>query len=131
MRFEVEKKAPVENVKEAKIRAVLNSLRNYGPSSFASITDDIGNYLQVAGGGLHCMLERYDAKDNKFYRAYLDSKSKIFSDGTILAFGGGELKLLSDEWVSISIVIEAFVAFLNHKDLPSKIKWRDITSNFQ
>jgi|ERR1700691_208201 hypothetical protein len=131
MRLEAEKRTPTDNVKEKKIRATLSALRSYGPSSFASLTDESGSYLQVAGGGPHCLLERYNAPEDKFYRAYLDTKHKVFADGTVLAFGGGELKLLSDEWISIAVVIDAFLAFLHHSGLPAGIKWRDVTKNFR
>lgn len=130
MRLEVENKVAVENVSEAKVRAAITALRSYGPSSFASLTDDQGNYLQVAGGGVTCMLERRDMAAGRHYRGYHDIRSKVYPDGTILAFGGGEIKLLADEWFTAPIVVDAFLAFLNGQPLPPSIKWRDVTENF-
>ena len=130
MRLEVEKQPPIEGVKEARVRSAILALRSYGPSSFASLTDGQGNYLQVAGGGVTCMLERRDAVNGKHFRAHLDTPSNVFPDGTVLAFGGGELKLAADEWLAAPLVVEAFVAFLNGKALPTTIKWRDMTAMF-
>lgn len=58
MLFEVEKKAPKQNPTTAQLSTSIMKLRSYGRSSFASLTDEHGNYLQVAGGGITCLLER-------------------------------------------------------------------------
>ena len=105
-------------------------LRSYGPSSFASLTDDQGNYLQVAGGQMTCMLERREAVNKRHFRAHLATPSKVFSDGTVLVFGGGELKLAADEWLSASVVLDAFLAFFKGQPLPPLLKWRDVTAMF-
>ena len=73
------------------------------------------------------MLERGDASDGRHFRAYHDIPNEVFADGTKLVFGGGEIKLMADEWFSSSVVADAFLAFLNGVDLPSLIKWRDVT----
>ena len=131
MLFEVEKKAPVENAKAADVRAVIPKLRSYGPSSYASLTDAQGNYLQVAGGGVTCMLEWRDAVNKRHYRAHLDAPSKVFPEGTILSFSGGEVKLRADEWLTAPMVEEAFLAFLKGEPLPASLQWRDISSMFE
>lgn len=128
MLFEVEKKAPKQDPTEAKVSAAITKLRSYGPSSFASLTDEHGNFLQVAGGGLTCLLERRAPADGKHFRAYLETPSGIHPDGTILAFSGGQVKLQADEWISAPLVIEAFTAFLRGHELPQTIRWRDVTS---
>jgi hypothetical protein len=127
MRLEVEKKAPIDNVSDAKVRAEILALRSFGPSSFASVTDEQGNYLQVAGGGMTCMLERRDAASGRHYRAYNDTPSKVFPDGTILMFGGGKIALQSDEWFAASTVVEVFLSFLNGRELPVSLRWREVT----
>jgi hypothetical protein len=130
MLLEVEKKAPVENAVAADVRAVIPKLRSYGPSSYASLTDAQGSYLQVAGGGVTCMLEWRDAVNRRHFRAHLDASSKVFPDGTILTFSGGEVKLRADEWLTAPMVEEAFLAFLRGQSLPPSIKWRDISAMF-
>ena len=130
MLLEVEKKPAIENATAADVRAVIPKLRSYGPSSYASLTDAQGSYLQVAGGGVTCLLEWRDAVNRRHFRAHLDAPSKVFPDGTILAFSGGEVKLKADEWLTVPIVEEAFLAFLKGESLPLAIKWRDITAMF-
>ena len=126
--FEVEKKARMLDPSTAHVSAALKKLRSYGPSSFASLTDKQGNYLQEAGGGLTCLLERRVASGAHHFRAYLETPSGLHSDGIILAFAGGEVTLQADEWISGLLVIEAFTAFLQGNELPQTIRWRDITS---
>lgn len=130
MRFEVENKPPIESATEAQVRSTIMALRSYGPSSFASLTDNRGNYLQVAGGGVTCMLERRDAGATRHFRGYQNLRSKVFPDGTALVFGGGEIRLAADEWFTAQLVAEAFSAFLRGIELPSSIKWRDVTATF-
>lgn len=130
MRLEVEKRPSIENVTEAKLRSTIMALRSYGPSSFASLTDVQGNYLQVAGGGVTCMLERRDVASGHHFRGYKDEKSKAFPDGTTLAFGGGEIQLSSDEWFNAQEVSEVFSSFLRGREFPASVKWRDVTSTF-
>jgi len=131
MLFEVEKKTPVESAEAADVRAVIPKLRSYGPSSYASLTDAQGNYLQVAGGGVTCMLEWRDAVNRRHYRAHLDAPSKVFPEGAILSFSGGEVKLRADEWLTAPMVEEAFLAFLKGEPLPASLQWRDISSMFE
>lgn len=126
--LEVEKKSPKQDPTTAQVSAAITKLRSYGPSSFASLTDEHGNYIQVAGGGITCLLERRVAAGAQHFRAYLETSSTIHPDGTILAFCGAQVKLQADEWISAPLVIEAFTAFLQGHELPQTIRWRDITS---
>ena len=57
MGFGVECKAPVDSPSESAIRRGIKSLRSYGPSSFASLADAEGNYVQVGGGGVTCQAD--------------------------------------------------------------------------
>jgi hypothetical protein len=128
MRLEVEGRAtPINGVTEAQIRTILLALRSYGPSSFASLMDEEGNYVQIAGGGGTCSLERHEAASGKQFRAYQDARSKVFADGTRLSFGGGSIELTADEWFTAGDAIDVFLAFLRREPLPQKINWRDIS----
>ncbi len=131
MKLEVEAQSPVDNVAESTVRSAVAKLRSYGPSSFASLTDESGNYLQVAGGGVTCMIERRDASNGRHYRAFQDKQSAVFADNTALVFSGGEVKLASNEWFTSQDVEDVFLAFLRGEQLPSRIKWRDITDLFR
>ncbi|QWT22155.1 hypothetical protein KPL74_09120 [Bacillus sp. NP157] len=128
MRLEIEKKPTIDDATAAQLHCAIMALRSYGPSSFASLTDGAGNYVQVAGGGVTCMLERRDAATGRHFRGYKDQKSKVFPDGTVLVFGGGEVRLSADEWFTAQEVEGVFVAFLGSSELPSSVKWRDITA---
>lgn len=75
MRLECEGKAPIDDVSSEKVCRAVKALKSFGPSSFASLTDERGDYLQVAGGGVTCMLERY----------YADSKNVSARSTTSLA----------------------------------------------
>lgn len=127
MRLEVEGQPPIEKVGEAKLRAILSKLRSYGPASFASLTDEAGNYLQVAGGGVTCMIERREASTQRHFRAFQDKKSEAFADGTLLVFGGGKIKMHADEWFTSKDVQAVFVSFLRGEPLPEHVHWRDIS----
>ena len=127
MRLVAEGQSPIDNVTESTVRSVIAKLRSYGPSSFASLTDEVGNYLQVAGGGVTCMIERRDASNKHHYRAFQDKRSAVFAGGTALVFSGGEVKLASNEWFTSQDVEDVFLAFLRGEQLPTRIKWRDIT----
>lgn len=56
MKFDIEGKAGIAAPTQAQIRRAIKSLRSYGPSSYASLTDDGGNYVQVAGRRWRCLL---------------------------------------------------------------------------
>jgi hypothetical protein len=131
MRLEIEKKPSIEGATAPQVQKAIVALRSYGPSSFASLTDGLGNYLQVAGGGVTCMLERRDAASGRHFRAYHDAPSKVFADGTVLAFGGGNIKLMADEWLTAPMVLEVFLAFLEGHELPPWTRWRDMTETLR
>ncbi|WP_332852723.1 hypothetical protein [Duganella sp. S19_KUP01_CR8] len=127
MRLDIDGKASVESVTEKKIRSVITALRSYGPSSFASLVDTDGNYIQVAGGVITCALERREAATGRHFRAYHDTPSKIYPDGTSLMFGGGAVKLNANEWFTCAVAADAFCAFLRGEDWPASVQWRDIS----
>lgn len=124
MILECEGKPPVENPKPSLARKVVSSLRSYGPSSYASITDAQGSYLQAAGGGVTCLLEFYNSNTKKKCRAFGGKKNKVFPDGTLLVFRAGEMAMKSDEWLIADKVSEAFCCFLEGEELPEDIFWR-------
>ena len=131
MRLEVEKSAPVDNPSPSVLRMAISKLRSYGTASYASLTDASGNYLQVAGGGVACSLERRDAVNRRHYRAHLGAPSKVFPDGTLLVFSGGEIKLQADEWLMSALVEDAFLAFMGDKPFPEAIQWREMSAMFE
>ncbi|MFB3304745.1 hypothetical protein [Pseudomonas sp. AMR01] len=119
--------SPVKvGVNQAQLIKVLKKLKSCGPSSFACITDDDGNYVQVAGGRFTCFIERYDAKSKKLFRGYHSNSSTNFEEGTLLSFSAGRVPLKKDEWFNIDDVIEVFSLFNQNQALPESIYWREM-----
>lgn len=124
MIFECEGKSAIQSPTETQIRKAIKSLKSYGASSYASITDESGNYLQVAGGGVTCMLELYQADSKARFRAFHDAPSTVFPDGTLLVFRAGSIPMKADEWFIADRVSEVFCAFLEGVEFPSGVHWR-------
>jgi len=97
MLLECEAKPSIHHPTPTQVRRALSSLRSYGPSSYASLTDENKNYVQVAGGGTTCLMELYDAESGKRWSAYGDIRSKVFPDGTLLVFSAGQMPMMADE----------------------------------
>lgn len=127
MRWEVQGRSAIEGPSEEDVRSAIGALRSYGPSSIAILTDENRNYLQVGGGGMTCLLERRDARTGRHFRAYHDQPSRVFPDGTILAFAHNKIPMQADEWFDWRVVADAFAAFLRAEELPPSIQWRDMT----
>jgi hypothetical protein len=80
----------------------------------------------VAGGAITCMIELKDCDAKKHYRGYVDTPIAKIADGTELVFGGGKIKLKSDEWLTIEEVEKCFLAFFDKVPLPDAVHWREI-----
>jgi hypothetical protein len=128
MKLEAENSSVIFGVDQSKLIKTLKKLKSYWPSSFACITDEDGNYVQVAGGRVTCFIERYDAKSKKLFRGYHSNSSTNFEDGTTLSFGAGSVQLKKDEWFNIDDVIEVFLLFNKGQSLPEGIYWREINA---
>ena len=124
MLFECEGKPSIQNPTPAQMRKTLMALRSYGPSSYASLTDDEGNYVQVGGGGVTCLLELYRADTKERLRGFGDVPNKAFPDGTILVFRAGQIPMKSDEWFMTTQVVDVFCSFLGKTEFPPGVHWR-------
>lgn len=127
MKFEMEKKPPKLNPTEKQMRASIARLRSFGPSSFASLSDEAGNYVQVAGGGIACLLERHEASTGRRFRGFKDHVNPNYPNGTLLVFGAGEIALQSDEWFHQNEAADVFAAFLRGYDYAA-INWRETSA---
>lgn len=125
MLFEGENYAPIINPSERVLRSRIDGLRSAGKHSYASVSDDAGNYVQVAGGRATCMIERFDSRSGRRLRAFHDHPSPIFPDGTQLAFGAGILTLMADEWFLSDMAAEVMLCFLRSEPYPDCVRWRD------
>lgn len=124
MKFDAESNATIVSPKVDQIKKVIKALKSYGPSSYASLTDEHGRYVQVAGGGITCMVERFDPQSGERLRAFHDKPNPVYPDGTILSFRAGNLSMKSDEWFKSDQVVEIFTAFLNGSEFPADVSWR-------
>ncbi|GAB6847951.1 hypothetical protein [Paraburkholderia kururiensis] len=123
MKFEIEGKAEIISPTPRQITRSLQSLRTYGKSSYASLTDARGSYVQVAGGSTSCMIERYEFGAQR-WRAFHDKPSPVRPDGTVLVFRAGNIPMRSDEWFMADQVVEVFPAFFNGVPYPPFVHWR-------
>ena len=124
MNFEVEGKITVISPKPSQIIRTIKSLKSYGPSSYASLTDERGRYVQVAGGGITCMVEQFDPQSGVRLRAFHDRPNPVYPDGTILSFRAGNIPMKSDEWFRSEQVAEIFISFLEGAEFPAYVSWR-------
>jgi hypothetical protein len=123
-RLECENKAALSSPTVGQIERTILGLRSNGKHSFASITAPDGTYLQVAGGGTTCLLERFDAIAKLRCRAFTSRIHPVLPDGTILVFRAGKMPMRSDEWLMASEVVRAFCFFRAGEPLPESILWR-------
>ncbi|WP_133295988.1 hypothetical protein [Zooshikella ganghwensis] len=94
-----EGKKNIESPSEKQIVKALKSLKSFGPNSFAILSLPSGDFVQVAGGRMTCLLEK--KVGSTIYRAYQSNPSTPFPDGTILSFSGGDVAMKNDEWFNI------------------------------
>jgi hypothetical protein len=112
---------PVVSPSERKLMLDLSRTR----MSFANLTNEVGQFLQVAGGPGLFLLERRDP-DGKHYRASQDKAVAQHPDGTVLAFSGGNVLMAQRDWFLIQQVVEVFVAFSEKRDWPTYVGWREV-----
>ena len=127
MRLDAEGRPAIDTPSTAQVTKVIERLRSYGPCSFASLTDDVGNFVQVGGGGVTCVVERKDAKTGLIFRAHGSRPHPLFQEGDVLAFSGGNVHLRADEWLTAAKALEVFLAFRDGQPPPADLGWRDIS----
>ncbi len=126
MIFERENTKPVENPSEKQISYGLSHMKSYGKSSFATITDQAGNYLQIEGGKTFFLFEKRECSTGKHFRAYQQNPVVPFEDDTELCFSGGSIRLKRNEWFRREQVEETFISFSKGQELPIFISWTEI-----
>ncbi|WP_431263013.1 hypothetical protein ACQ859_23515 [Roseateles chitinivorans] len=124
MNFECESKAPISEPEDIQIRRAIAGLKSYGKSTFASITDEQGNYVQVLGGGVTCLLEYFNAETTVRLRGVTNVANPVFPDGTVLVVRGQHIPMRSDEWFRFDLVADVFCAFRARRAFPFDVQWR-------
>ena len=124
MLLEVENR-PIQQVDSFDVvETVLRDLRSYGSRSFAISTNSNGDFVQVAGGRVTCVLEHKTARDERPKRAFLTEKKVPFEGTQTLMFGGGHMQMEPDEILFIDDVVNTFRTFFNGQDVSKKLRWR-------
>lgn len=104
----------------------LRLLNGSGASSFAMLMDETGNCIRVLGGGVKCMMERYDANSGRWFRAWQREPVLPFDDGELFHYSGGRIPLLAGEWFLVAQVIDVFRAYLRGVPFPDYVLWREV-----
>ena len=125
MLLEAESRPAIENPSTEQVRAVVLGLQ-HGGTSFASLTDETGNYIQVAGSRPWCLIERRRLKPLQHERAFQKTPNPKYKDGAKLLTGAGNISLKQDEWFLLKDAAEVFVAFLRKDSLPEHVQWRSM-----
>lgn len=129
MLLEAQEQPPVRNPSENEVRTLVLSLR-VGAISFASITDETGDYVQVAGSRPWCVIERRSLRPVRHERAFQETPTAKYKDGAKLRTGAGEISLQHDEWFLLKDAAEVFVAFLKRDAFPGHVRWRPMNESF-
>jgi hypothetical protein len=130
MTIEGEKLDAIINPTEEQVRQVVLGL-NRMETSFVSLTDESGNYIQVAGSRPWCVLERRSVAPMLHERAFQHTPTPKYNDGAKIRTGAGEITLQHDEWFLLKDAAEVFVAFLNRETVPSQVQWRSLNEMFE
>lgn len=129
MLFEAEGQPLVENPSEDHVRKVVLQLQR-GHTSFASLTNEAGDYIQAAGSRPWCVLERRRIHPPQHERAFQETRTPKYKDGAKILTGAGEIVLQHDEWFLLKDAAEAFVAFLHKNPISTHVQWRSMNEMF-
>ena len=126
MLLEAERQPPVRDPSEEQVRALILSLR-VGETSFASLADKAGNYLQIAGSRPWCVIEHRHLRPLRHDRAFQETPTPKYKDGAKLRTGAGDISLRHDEWFLLKDAADVFAAFLREDAFPAYVKWRSMS----
>ena len=116
---------PIEGPTPAKVRDVIESLGKY-ETSFAVLTLPSGNYVQAAGDGEFCTLEKREHDPIRHCKAHYSEGSEVSTNKKHLITGAGEMTLEPDEFIRLSDAADFFEAFLEGRSDPNQIAWRSL-----
>ncbi|MBX9859703.1 MAG: hypothetical protein K2Y20_08960 [Sphingomonas sp.] len=117
--------SPIREPSEQQVRYSVLALKN-GGSSFLSVTDELGNYIQIAGSRPWCFIEHRQIKPLNHSRAYRDTPVPKYEDGAKIHTGAGDIELMHDEWFLLKDAAEIAVGFLKGESFPKGVNWRSL-----
>jgi len=129
MIFQRENCKPISAPTERQITRELSLTKSFGKSSFASLTDHNGSYVQAAGGPGIFMLE-YRNASGVHHRAAQHVPVVPFQDGTLFSFSGGNIKLARGEWFQLKQVVQVFACYLSSAEFPNWLMWQPLDEGF-
>jgi hypothetical protein len=97
MKFQRENCKPIDTPGERKMALEPSRTR----MSFATLSNEENQYIQVAGGPGLYMLERHEV-DGTHYRAFQKVPVASHPDGTELMFSGGRVSMAQRDWLAVS-----------------------------
>ena len=124
MLLESEAQSAIENPSEDEVRKLILSL-SVGQTSFASLTNEAGEYVQVAGSRPWCVIEHRKGGP-RHERAFQKTPTPKYKDGAKLRTGAGDITLKHDEWFLLKDAVEVFLAFLRREPYPAQVQWRSM-----
>lgn len=127
--LEVENKRSTEVTDFHKVQKAIEGLRSHGKSSFAILSSNSGDYIQVAGGIVTCVLERRLGSEHS--RAYVREPKVPFEGTQVISCGAGMLKVQPEEILFAEDAVAAFRAFFTGGNYPENILWRDYDYNLE
>jgi hypothetical protein len=104
----------------------LRSLKLYGRSQFLVLSTMDGDWIQIAGGTLSCIVERYSAETPVLWRAHRRLALSSFRDATKFGFRGHDREVAPDEILRMAEAEEILLAFRSGSDVSALMSWRAI-----
>jgi hypothetical protein len=112
---------------DAKLLQHLRRLRLVGRSQFLVLSEMDGDWLQIAGGTLCCIVERYCARSKTLWRAHRVKCLQMYAGVHEFALSGSNRQIEPDELLRMAEAEEIALAFRNAGDVTQIFAWRAIS----
>jgi hypothetical protein len=126
MIFDREGISQIEKPSEKKLKQQLSYLKGI-KKSFATLSKDSNNFIQMAGGGQTCCIEKKE--NGQLFRAKQKNTIVPWTKKSILSTSCGDFELKPEEYFNIEQVVEIFVSYLNDSKLPDYVSWNETNLN--
>jgi len=123
MKFERENTKPIKGPSAKQLSSSLKHLKG-SKRSFAILSSNDENFIQMTGGGYSCILEI--SIDGELFRASQEKAMVPWAETTTLHTSCGEFKVEPKEYFNVQQVTDAFVKFLAGDRTHEKYKWKRV-----